>query len=116
ELEGAGRLEAVAVEVPRVDQPEGYVQHGHDEAQLGPGGGAELPDIDAPAFAEGLAGVVEQKGPQGPPHVEVVLGIEQHELVPPEGPVLVVHRAHGPGVDSPDLILTPQEETLVIGE
>src|SRR5688572_19352797 len=81
ELEGACGLIGVPIPVPRVDQPERHVEYGHDDAELGAGGRAELPQVEALVLRECLAGVVEEKRAHRTEDVEVILGVEQHELV-----------------------------------
>jgi hypothetical protein len=98
------------------DEPKGDVQHGHQEAQLGAGGGAQRPQVDGLVLAVRFAGVEEEDEAERGGQVDVVLGVEEDELVPAQGTALRVERAHRAHVHAPDLRLAAQEEALVVGE
>src|SRR6185436_10429552 len=102
-----------ALGIPGVDETEGYVQYRHDEPQLPARRGAQLLDLERITLGVGLAGVVEEEEAQRPADVDVVLGVEEHELVAAQGVVGLVDGAHRPHVVAPDLRLAPQEEALV---
>ena len=55
-------------------------------------------EVDVLVFGEGLAGVEEEQQAQRPADVEVVLGVEEHELVAAQGLVWRARSMTGPTV------------------
>src|SRR5579864_5955565 len=109
-------LEHVAIHVPSVDQAEGYVHDGHHDSKFSSARCAKLAKVDVLTFQKCLPGVVEENGPHRPDDVNVILGVEEHELIPPKGIILRVYGTDGADVHASNLVFAAEKITEVIGK